>query len=344
MKMKKTYTYILLMLPIFATAQSLDISIFSQNDIIANPPQQVVVDGTQTAPYPSITESYEIPAYSLYQQYWDTNNLRSKTLEIPFSNDRLLLMLVQDANNPFSMPCSFTKIKTPYGLTKKGDFHPGIDLAAEPQTLVKSCFDGVIRMARHYGDYGFTVVVRHYNGIETVYSHLDKMYVKSGQIVNSGQVLGQAGTSGNTRECILHFETRFLNEHFDPELIIDFEEEDLLQNSFALMSRDFNIIPVDSLSGQRKTSTTSAPEPKPSVQPEKKQNETIVQDVEETTTKKTAAQAQPTMQQTVYHTVAAGENLYRISLKYNTTVDNILKLNNLSNPDRITEGQKLRVK
>ena len=56
------------------------------------------------------------------------------------------------------------------------------------------------------------------------------------------------------------------------------------------------------------------------------------------------AQPQTEPSEAVYHTVAAGENLYRISLKYNTTVDKILKLNNLKNADRIVEGQKIRVK
>jgi N-acetylmuramoyl-L-alanine amidase len=59
-------------------------------------------------------------------------------------------------------------------------------------------------------------------------------------------------------------------------------------------------------------------------------------------------QVQPNPQEqnseAVYHTVVAGETLYRISVKYNTTVDKILKLNNLKNADRIVEGQKLRVK
>ena len=46
----------------------------------------------------------------------------------------------------------------------------------------------------------------------------------------------------------------------------------------------------------------------------------------------------------VYHTIVAGETLYRIAAKYNTTVDKILKLNDLKNADKIIEGQKLRVK
>ena len=374
----------IILLSFFATtlmAQNPDVTAYSQNIALVNTQNIEQVLSRQLASYPSISEDYEIPSYSLYQRYWDTANLRSKMLEIPFSNDRLMLMLVQDANTPFVMPCQFDKIRTAYGETKSGAFHPGIDLKTEPQTLVKSCFDGVVRMACNYGDYGLTVVVRHYNGLETVYAHLDKVCVKPNQIVKAGQVIGQTGTTGNTKECILHFETRFMNEYFDPEIVIDFEEEDVVQNNMALMSRDFNILPLSDVGNWK----PAAPKPKaetPAVQPEKTQTVTQeektqpkasgldpdAQSPEMTNNKvhseqsrsldpdaqspeisgKSIPQAQPKPQEqaseAVYHTVVAGETLYRIAAKYNTTIDKILKLNDLKNADRIAEGQKLRVK
>ena len=372
--MKKLTIILLSFFATALTAQNLDVTAYSQNIALVDSLNIGSQVSRQIAPYPSISESYEIPAYGLYQQYWDTSNLRSKILEIPFSNDRLMLMLVQDANNPFVMPCQFDKVRTSYGETKNGAFHPGIDLRTEPQTLVKSCFDGVVRMARNYGDYGLTVVVRHYNGLETVYAHLDKVCVQPNQIVKAGQVVGQTGTTGNTKECILHFETRFMNEYFDPELVIDLEEEDVLQNNMALMSRDFNILPLSEV-GSWKPSTSkpkaAAPDIKPEVtqQPKQQPKQEVKQEpkqevkvpVHEGTVDLDAmspensgtpvapvqqpkVQPKPETSEAVYHTVAAGENLYRISLKYNTTVDKILKLNNLKNADKIVEGQKIRVK
>ena len=353
--MKKLYLILLTLMSFSLMAQNLDVTVYSQNIALADPQGNKQEIQRQTAAYPYISESYEIPAYGLYQKYWDTVNIRSKMLEIPFSNDRLMLMLVQDANNPFVMPCQFEKIKTTYGETKNGGFHPGIDLKTEPQTLVKSCFDGVVRMATYYGDYGLMVVVRHYNGLETVYAHLDKLCVTPHQIVKAGQVIGQTGTTGNTKECILHFETRFMNEYFDPELVIDFEEEDVLQNNMALMSRDFNIISLEEVGNWKPAApkpTATAPTVKPAVNQEVKQEvaaQPQIEQAEEKTVEETpkteTVNPTTTPQETaVYHTVKAGENLYRISVKYNTTVDNILKLNNLKNADKIVEGQKLRVK
>ncbi len=346
--MNRFFLTIFAIIPILLFAQNIDVTIFSQNDALANPNSHSIVEIDQLATYPFFEENYQIPAYSLYDEYWDTTHIRSKSINIPFSNDRLMLMLVQDANNPFEMPCRFESVKTHYGLTKKGDFHPGVDLQTEPQTLVKSCFDGIVRIANKYGDYGFMIVVRHYNGLETVYAQLGKLCVKSGQIVKAGQVIGQMGAAKNSNFCIFHFETRLLNEHFDPELIIDFEEEDLLQNNIALMSRDFNIIPIDSLNNKQKQpqkNTTSLPEnPSKQINTQKNSEESKEEETPEIPQLQKNENPKIESPDAVYHTVKPGENLYRISLKYNTTVEKILQLNNLKNADKIVEGEKLRVK
>ena len=293
-------------------AQGLDVSERTQ-DIMLHDTTTEACDSTVliNTSYPLIGETYQIPAYALYDRHWDVENLRSRTLDIPFSNNRLMLLLVQADNNPFQLPCTYHDLIHEYGPNKKGDFHPGVDLSVEYQTLVKSCFDGVVRMAKPYGPYGLTVVVRHYNGLETVYAHLDKLCVRPGQIVNAGAVIGQAGKTGNVTEATLHFETRFMNEHFDPTLMIDFENEMLVKNTLSLSSEDFRSLAIDT--------TGQSPQ-----RPE--------------------ASNQTNPAQGSYHIVQKGESLYRISLKYNTTVDRILKLNNLENPDKIAEGQRLRVK
>ncbi len=319
-------------------AQSVDITAYSQNAALRdtlntslNAIQQ------QTADYPSITETYQIPSYDLYDHYWDVQNLKSRELTIPFSNDRLMLILVQAANNPFELPCVFDEIIMDFGPKKKGQFHPGIDLKVEPQTLVKSCFDGVVRMAKNYGDYGLIVVIRHYNGLETVYAHLDKICVKPGQIVNAGAVIGQTGHSGNATDYMLHFETRFMNEFFDPSLIIDFENETLVKNTFVLTSSDIFPLEINTLEKPAQSSILQVkpqpPTPKPQpTEMEKQENIT------------------PTSLQNAFdgedefHIVQKGETLYRIATKHQTTVDMILKLNNIKNADMITEGQRLRVR
>lgn len=315
--MKRLWVILFCLCSFSLTGQTVDVTEYSQN-IALKDTVIVPADSTQlilNTTYPSISEIYQIPAYSLYDRYWDVQNLRSRTLDIPFANDRLMLLLVQDVNHNFVFPCTYNELAQPYGPTKKGDFHPGVDLSVDYQTLVKNCFDGVVRMAKTYGDYGLLVVIRHYNGLETVYAHLDKICVKPGQMVNAGDVIGQTGRSGNVKECVLHFETRFMNEPFDPALVIDFDEEDLLRNTLSLTPEDFRIVPIDETAASGAAPQTG-----------------------------TVLDFDSDNGNSQYHIVKKGETLYRIAQEHHTTMDRILKLNNLENPDKITEGQKLRVK
>ena len=327
-------------------AQNVDVTIQSQNAALLDT-TAVVLDPAQmqVGSYPSVTETYQIPSFDLYDHYWDVQHLRSRLLQIPFANDRLMLILVQAGNNPFVVPCVFDDVALPYGPTKKGAFHSGVDLKVEPQTLVKSCFDGVVRMARFYGDYGLLVTIRHYNGLETVYAHLDKVCVKPGQIVNAGDVIGQTGKSGNVSDYTLHFETRFMNECFDPAKMIDFDEEDLTRNTLVLSSADLNIVPLEDLGAK-------APAPKPQATAKPPVAPKPVETVKETATPSVSEEdEQENIQlqrafdgEEEYHTVQKGETLYRISLKYGTTMQEILRLNNIQNADHIVEGQRLRVR
>ena len=333
-------------------AQNVDVTVQSQNVALLDT-TAVVLDPAQmqVGSYPSVTETYQIPSFDLYDHYWDVQHLRSRLLQIPFANDRLMLILVQSANNPFEVPCVFDEVVLPYGPTKKGAFHSGVDLKVEPQTLVKSCFDGVVRMARPYGDYGLLVTIRHYNGLETVYAHLDKVCVKPGQIVNAGDVIGQTGKSGNVSDYLLHFETRFMNECVDPEMMIDFDNETLVRNTLVLSSADLNIVPLEDVDTK-----LPAPKPqsaaKPPVTPKQPVAPKPVETAKETATPSVSEEEEQENVQLQrafdgeeeYHIVQKGETLYRISLKYGTTMQEILRLNNIQNADHIVEGQRLRVR
>ncbi len=324
MYMKRLTTILSLFFCLTAAAQTVDITEYTANAMLQDT-LPCTMDSTERilSAYPSITETYQIPAYDLYSQYWDVTHIRSRILDIPFSQDRLTILLVQETNNPFEPPCTFNEILLPYGQTKKGGFHPGIDLKVECQTLVRSCFDGVVRMARKYGPYGLMVVVRHYNGLETVYAHLGRLCVKQGQMVNAGDVIGQTGQTGNATECVLHFETRFLNEHFNPENAIDFADGSLTGNTLSLSVADFRILPLDETKADKALAVS--PQQAPKQEPEKEPATGNPSEIE-------------------YHIVQKGETLYRIAVKHNTTTDKIQTLNNITVPSKIIEGQRLRIK
>lgn len=300
-----------------------------------------------------ITESYQIPSYNLYLQDWNNEYLKIKSLGISFgNNDDIKIILVESHNNTFAMPCDMYKISSKYG-NRKGGMHTGIDLAMTKGAPIRCCFDGVVRMAKEYSSYGKTVVVRHYNGLETVYAHLDTIYVQPNEIVTAGQLVGTAGNSGRATGVHLHFETRFLYEHFDPEKMIDFGSGDLISNilTIAKSELDFDTAPEVPATAQ-----TPAPAPTPAHAPAP----TTANNNAPATTNNATATTNPTPKPapqpapnntannnnsgTVIHTVVSGDTLYGIARKYGTTIDKLLKLNNITEDSKLQLGQKIRVK
>lgn len=117
--------------------------------------------------------------------------------------------------------------------------HTGIDIALKKGTPVHSSFDGVVRMAKNYGGYGKVVVVRHLNGIETLYGHLSKINVKVNQKVKAGDIVGLGGRTGKATANHLHFETRYNGNAFNPIIMMDFATFELLSDTLILDRADF---------------------------------------------------------------------------------------------------------
>ena len=133
-------------------------------------------------------------------------------------------------------------ITSPYGWRKRWNRpHRGVDIRLNTGDPVRCAFNGVVRIARPMGAYGNLVVVRHYNGLETVYGHLSKIKVKPMQMVRAGQVLGLGGSTGRSTGPHLHFEVRFQYEPFDPEWILDFSNYTLRTRKLYLDKTYFGI-------------------------------------------------------------------------------------------------------
>ncbi len=93
-------------------------------------------------------------------------------------------------------------------------FHSGVDLAAKVDTPVLSAGAGVVAFAASRSGYGNLVVVNHQSGKQTRYAHLSNIQVQAGQQVQSGEVLGTVGTTGqpDSQPSHLHFEIRYNSE------------------------------------------------------------------------------------------------------------------------------------
>ena len=112
--------------------------------------------------------------------------------------------------------------------------HYGIDIKGNTGDSIYAAFDGKVRVRKYNGNgFGYYIVLRHDNGLETVYAHLSRQLVNVNQEVKAGQVIGLCGNTGHSFGSHLHFETRVLGEAIDPSLMFDFVNRDITEETFT---------------------------------------------------------------------------------------------------------------
>lgn len=164
------------------------------------------------------------PADNIYTDW--TDNLRSCMGEIP-SDYKVNL-------KGFCMPTTSRKINSVYG-PRWGKQHEGIDIKVYIGDTIRAAFDGKVRICKYNGNgYGYYIVIRHPNGLETLYGHLSKQLVKKDQIVHAGDVIGLGGNTGKSTGSHLHFETRILGVPINPALMFDFEHQDVIGDYYIV--------------------------------------------------------------------------------------------------------------
>ena len=117
--------------------------------------------------------------------------------------------------------------------------HYGIDLKVHRGDSVYNAFDGVVRITKRARDYGYYVLVRHFNGLETLYAHLNKITVNPGDTLKAGIPVGLGGNTGRSTGYHLHFEVRYLGNPINPNDIIDFNSFTLKNQILVLNAQHF---------------------------------------------------------------------------------------------------------
>ena len=178
---------------------------------------------------PSAALAYMVPMwYDAFPSNRVNPHGRTKVDMLP---DEINIVLIRDSAD-FCFPVKDSKT-SPYGWRWHRGHH-GVDIRLRTGEPIHAAFGGTVRVAARMGGYGNCVVLRHPNGLETLYGHLSKINVRHGQQVAAGEVIGLGGSTGNSTGPHLHFECRFLYQPFDPEWILDF-------NNYGLRTRRLHL-------------------------------------------------------------------------------------------------------
>lgn len=164
-----------------------------------------------------LNESDILPAEDLYDN-WSNDRVRfNAVLPDSFKVDL----------RGFTMPTTNTKITDVFGYRpRRRRTHNGIDVKVQKGDTIYAAFDGKVRITSYQRrGYGHYIVIRHNNGIETVYAHLSKKLVVQDQVVKSGQPIGLGGNTGRSTGSHLHFETLLMGKNINPELMFDFTNQ-----------------------------------------------------------------------------------------------------------------------
>jgi murein DD-endopeptidase MepM/ murein hydrolase activator NlpD len=250
------------------------------------------------------------PASGLYES-WDNDGIYYPKVDFSAKKDTTVICLCDNKTNFYVQPIK-GKINSEFGFRHRR-FHYGTDIDLKIGDTIRCAFDGMVRVARYHKGYGNVVVVRHFNGLETVYGHMTASVVRENQLVKAGTMLGFGGSTGHSTGPHLHFEIRYLGAPINPRKVVDFDKFQLYCDTLFITNKTFEKAKINTYAS------------KSSVSSQKKYTSSY-------------------QGGSNYHYVKKGETLGHIAGMHHTSLANIYRLNGLSPKSVLQIGQKIRVK
>lgn len=246
-------------------------------------------------------EELLFPADDLYNGKWDNTSVKAYgDLSLP---DQQAIDVSQ-----FVLPAE-GRVTSKYGWRRRR-MHYGTDIKVQTGDTIKAAFDGKIRVKRYEKrGYGYYLVLRHSNGLETVYGHLSKFLVEENDYVKAGEPIALGGNTGRSSGSHLHFEMRFLGQAINPEEIVDFENGCVRDDQYVFVKGNNTPERTTVASGKTQSKTKSVG---------KKGN-------------------------SKYYKIKNGDTLGVIARRNGTTVNRICKLNNIKPTTTLKIGRSLRI-
>lgn len=259
------------------------------------------------------------PEPDIYTEGWESG------LVNPYKESNIPTTRVINVRNSV-MPLKNIKITSRYGYRPRfGRNHKGIDFGCPMGDTVRAAFSGRVRLTKfERGGFGFYVIVRHENGLETVYGHLSRFLVQPDQYVKAGQPIALSGSTGRSTGPHLHFETRFMGYAINPEAIFDFENRTTHTDNYTFNKANYT------------QSRSYSPSARYAAAKEANQTEGKTKPA---ATSKTKSEKKSRSS----YKVRQGDSLGKIAARNGVTVAQLKKLNGLKG-DNIQPGKVLKVK
>lgn len=181
-------------------------------------------------------EEIEFVSFNLYEE-WDSTQIHYPKFDFKNKLDTTYLLL-STSHSQYIHP--FKNIVTSNFGWRKRRFHYGIDINLNTGDTVLNSFDGIVRITKRSKSYGNVIVIRHENGLETLYAHLKSIFVASGDTIKAGTPIGLGGNTGRSRGSHLHYELRYLGVALNPKDVIDFENYKLVSDTLAISRNSFD--------------------------------------------------------------------------------------------------------
>jgi murein DD-endopeptidase MepM/ murein hydrolase activator NlpD len=260
-------------------------------------------------------EQMASPAADLYQDWENHYAHRETALPDTFRID------LRD----FCMPTDSRVLTSNFGA-RWGRQHKGLDIKVYIGDTIRAAFSGKVRVVRNEGDtkgYGKFVVIRHYNGLETIYGHMSRWLVTENQEVRAGDPIGLGGSTGRSTGSHLHFETRLCGVALNPALMFDFRNQDVVSDFYIFKKKTYSreSAQANRLRGANGSSASY--------------------DNDEQLYSRSNKRATAS-RNTRFHKVRKGETLSSIARKRNTSVAAICKLNGIGKNVKLRPGQVLK--
>lgn len=311
MAFKKLYTLIIINVLLILVAMPT----YAQDLLARQAPVDRKIRAVDTLAIRAIIEreDFENPASQLYDD-WD-NVYAHRATELP---DSFRINLKN-----FCMPTTSRVVTSKMG-PRWGRQHKGIDVKVYIGDTIRAAFSGKVRIKKYEAaGYGKYLVIRHQNGLETIYGHMSDWLVEENQVVKAGQPIGLGGNTGRSTGSHLHFETRLCGVALNPALMFDFVNQDVTADYYVFRKNSYAREAVAVNNSIR--AEGDAAESAAALATSNQQNSKADKFVEPR-----------------YHKVAAGETLTSIAKRRGVTVADLCKLNHLTRDIKVRPGQILR--